>query len=228
MVKASCPWLGWPRCRFPQYTLDSHLGTWAPFYFQKCPSLVDKLYSPPSLRYKESNVTWLMQQPELNNAIPDSLTEWLGLATVSQVPGSLFWPGMPYSQFNLHMIRLPENSLSGHQSSTGLWRAPLLARLNLHGSTNRSTVPPLPRTSDKQGMSTRHSSLLATIIKPGNLPRLLEFYSFLPSFLLHQVKRTGSSESYSCFNFNSASERNSFRGERACFSLFWNQSISLN
>ena len=169
-----------------------------------------------------------MQQPELNNAIPDSLTEWLGLATVSQVPGSLFWPGMPYSQFNLHMIRLPENSLSGHQSSTGLWRAPLLARLNLHGSTNRSTVPPLPRTSDKQGMSTRHSSLLATIIKPGNLPRLLEFYSFLPSFLLHQVKRTGSSESYSCFNFNSASERNSFRGERACFSLFWNQSISLN
>lgn len=104
LVSVSTKWLKLPALSWADKVQVSPAHAWltpgdlGPFYSQKGPSLVDKLYSPPSLRYKESNGTWLMQQPEFNNAIPDSLTVWLGLATVIQLPGSLFWPGRPYSQ----------------------------------------------------------------------------------------------------------------------------------
>lgn len=60
--------------------------------------LVDKLYSHPSLRYKASNVTWLRQQLEFNNAI---LTVQLCAGIRHRFPGTgeLLRPGRPCSQF---------------------------------------------------------------------------------------------------------------------------------
>lgn len=80
---------------------------------------------------------------------------------------------------NLHMVRLPKGSSSGHQSSNGLMRVPpspsaLPNKVTLQMSPDRSIAPPLPgegrtcfpRYSDEQGMSRPFHHPLATIGKP--------------------------------------------------------------
>ena len=105
---------------------------------------------------------------------------------------------------NLHVIRLPEGTLSVQQSPTGFTRPPLPPPGDspvVHGGQ----CPPLagegsscfPRDSDQQGMPIPFYHPVASSSNPGSLARLLRILSFPPSlwlraplpFLLHLGKR---------------------------------------